>query len=77
MMKITPITVTIRELTEHYHDDGDNGVFAYDNRLTVRPSFQREFVYSDSQRNAVIETVKNEFPLKNVFLFVLLWIVRS
>lgn len=29
-MKITPIQVTIKELTKNYSDDGDNGVFGYE-----------------------------------------------
>ena len=36
-MKITPIQITIADLTKNYKDDG------YDGRLTIRPSFQREF----------------------------------
>ena len=32
-MKITPIQVTIADLTNSYKDDGDGGVFGYDNRL--------------------------------------------
>lgn len=32
-MKITPIQVTIADLTKNYKDDGDSGVFGYDNCL--------------------------------------------
>ena len=42
-MKITPIQVTIADLTKNYKDDGDNGVFGCDDRLTIRPAYQREF----------------------------------
>lgn len=42
-MEITPIQITIADLTKNYKDDGDGGVFGYDGRLTIRPSFQREF----------------------------------
>lgn len=34
-MKITPIPVTIADLTKKYKDDGDGGVFGYDGRLTI------------------------------------------
>lgn len=46
-MKITPTQVTIADLTKNYKDDGDGGVFGYDDRLTIRPAYQREFVYKD------------------------------
>lgn len=62
-MKITNLTVTVRELTENYIDDIDKGVYGYNNRLTIRPPYQREFVYKDKQRNAVIDTVFKGFPL--------------
>ena len=52
-MKITPIQVTIADLTKNYKDDGDGGVFGYDDRLTIRPAYQREFVYKDKQRDLV------------------------
>ena len=50
-MKITPIQITIADLTKNYKDDGDGGVFGYDDRLTIRPAYQREFVYKDKQRD--------------------------
>ena len=42
-MKITPIQVTLADLAENYKDDGDGGVFGYNNRLTIRPAYQREY----------------------------------
>ena len=39
-MEITPIHVTIANLTKNYKDDGDGGVFDYDDRLTIRPAYQ-------------------------------------
>lgn len=32
-MKIMPIQVTVADLTKNYSDDGEGGVFGYDNRL--------------------------------------------
>jgi len=32
-MQITPIQVTIADLTKNYSDNGDGGVFGYDGRL--------------------------------------------
>lgn len=62
-MKITPYRVTVAELTKHYTDDGEGGVYGYDDRLVLRPKFQREYIYSDKKRNAVIDTVMKSFPL--------------
>ena len=65
-MDITFKEITVRELVEGYQDLGEDGVFGYDSKLDIRPPYQREFVYKDQQRNAVINTVTKDFPL-NVF----------
>ena len=59
--------ITIEELVKGYHDDGDGGVQGYDSRLDIRPPFQREFVYKDNQRDAVINTVQRGFPLNVMY----------
>lgn len=51
-----------------YTDKGEDGVYGMGGRLNIRPSYQREFVYKDKQRDAVIDTVVNDFPL-NVLYF--------
>ena len=66
-MKITPMTIKIHELCENYVDDGDDGVFGYDGKLTIRPSFQREFIYKDKQRDSVIHSVRRGFPLNVMY----------
>lgn len=66
-MKITPIQVTIDDLAKNYKDDGDGGVFGYDNRLTIRPSYQREFVYKDRQRDLVVDSVMKNRPLNVMY----------
>ena len=58
-MKIQLKEITIKELSESYKDSDENGVVAYGGKLDVRPQFQREFVYKDEQRKAVIETILN------------------
>ncbi len=70
-MKIDLNEITIRDLVEDYHDDGEGGVRGYGGKLDIRPSFQREFVYRDKQRDAVIETINKGFPLN-----VMYWAVR-
>lgn len=66
-MKITEKKIKISDLCKGYTDDGEGGVYAYDNKLTVRPAYQREFVYKDKQRDAVIETVRKGFPLNVMY----------
>ena len=71
-MKIELKEITIRELTEDYKDDGENGVAGYVGRLDIRPPYQREFIYKDKQRDAVIDTVTKNYPLN-----VMYWAVRE
>ncbi len=71
-MKIELHKITVRELTEGYVDNQEAGVKAYGGKLDVRPPFQREFVYNDKERDAVIDTIVNNFPLN-----VMYWSVRD
>ncbi len=71
-MKIDLNEITVRDLVENYHDDGEGGVRGLGGKLDIRPPFQREFVYKDKQRDAVIETINNGFPLN-----VMYWAVRD
>lgn len=56
-MKIELREVTIREVCSGYINNQEGGVVGYGGRLNIRPKYQREFVYKDRQRDAVIETV--------------------
>lgn len=71
-MNIELKEVTIEELTKGYEDNEENGVFSYDGKLDIRPPYQREFVYADKQRNAVIDTITKNFPLN-----VMYWAVKE
>ncbi|MBN1182206.1 MAG: DUF262 domain-containing protein [Bacteroidales bacterium] len=71
-MKIELKEITIRELSTGYQDNEENGVIGYSGKLDIRPPFQREFVYKDKQRDAVITTVTRDFPLN-----VMYWAVRD
>lgn len=71
-MKIELKEITVRELAEGYVDNAENGVIGFGGRLDIRPPFQREFVYGDKERNAVIDTVTKQFPLN-----VMYWSVRD
>jgi uncharacterized protein with ParB-like and HNH nuclease domain len=71
-MKIELKEITIRELANGYVDNLEKGVRGFGGKLDIRPPYQREFVYKDDKRNAVINTVKKNFPLN-----VMYWSVRG
>ncbi|MBI5127328.1 DUF262 domain-containing protein [Candidatus Roizmanbacteria bacterium] len=71
-MKISLQKIKIREVIKNYKDSAEEGVTAYSGKLNIRPKYQREFVYKEKQRNAVIETIKNNFPLN-----VMYWMIRE
>lgn len=71
-MNIELKEITVRELTEGYQDNNENGVVGYGGKLDIRPPYQREFIYKDKQREAVIDTVTKDFPLN-----VMYWAVRE
>lgn len=71
-MNITLKEITVRELVKGYKDNAEEGVVGYNGHLDIRPAYQREFVYNEKQRNAVINTVFNGFPLN-----VMYWAIRE
>jgi hypothetical protein len=71
-MKIELKEITVRELTNGYQDNEENGVVGYGGKLDIRPPYQREFVYGIKEREAVIDTVTKDFPLN-----VMYWAVRE
>lgn len=71
-MKIELLEVTIRELAESFVDNDEGGVTGYSGMLDIRPAYQREFIYKDKQRDAVVNTVRKNFPLN-----VMYWAVRE
>ncbi|MBQ3634580.1 MAG: DUF262 domain-containing protein [Bacteroidales bacterium] len=66
-MKIEFRQVTIRELYEGYENNDEGGVKAFGGLLDVRPPYQREFIYGDAEKKAVIKTVMNGFPLNVMY----------
>ncbi len=71
-MKIELKEITVRELAEGYEDKAEGGVVGFGGKLDIRPPYQREFIYKDKQRDAVINTVTKNFPLN-----VMYWAVRE
>lgn len=71
-MKITEKKITVREVTEGYFNDAEEGVTALNDQLDIRPKYQREFVYDDKKRNEVIRTIMKGLPLN-----VMYWVDRG
>lgn len=71
-MEIELKEITIEALSKNYVDNAEEGVLGYDGRLDIRPPYQREFIYKEKQRDAVIDTVIKNFPLN-----VMYWSVRD
>lgn len=71
-MKIELKEITVRDLTNGYQDNEENGVVGFGGKLDIRPPYQREFIYKDKQRDAVINTITKDFPLN-----VMYWAVRE
>lgn len=71
-MNIELKEITIAELTKGYQNNNENGVIGFGGKLDIRPPYQREFIYKDKQREAVIDTVTKDYPLN-----VMYWAVRD
>ena len=71
-MNIELKEITIQELSNGYQDNNENGVVGFGGKLDIRPPYQREFIYKDKQRDAVINTITKNFPLN-----VMYWAVRE
>jgi hypothetical protein len=59
--------VKIKEVSNGYLNDEEEGVVGYGGILNIRPKYQREFVYKNEQRSSVIETVQKSFPLNVMY----------
>lgn len=59
--------IKVREVINGYKDDGENGVVGYGGKLNIRPVFQREFIYGEKERDAVIKTLRQGFPLNTMY----------
>ena len=71
-MNIVLKELTIQELSDGFEDNAENGVVGFGGALDIRPPYQREFIYKDKQRDAVINTITKNFPLN-----VMYWAVRD
>jgi hypothetical protein len=66
-MKIELKEIAVRDVVNGYINNDESGCRAFDRKLNIRPAYQREFIYKEGQRNAVIETVKKNFPLNVMY----------
>jgi uncharacterized protein with ParB-like and HNH nuclease domain len=66
-MQIKLREISVREVTAGYINNQEDGVVGYGGLLNIRPKYQREFVYRDKQRDAVIETLMRDFPLNVLY----------
>lgn len=72
-MKIELHEIKVSQLCEGFEDkEKEAGVVGYGGKLDIRPPYQREFIYKDKQRDAVIDTVRKNYPLN-----VMYWAVRE
>ena len=66
-MQIQLKEITIREVANGYQNSDEEGVVGFGGNLNIRPKYQREFVYKDTQRDSVIQTVQKYFPLNVMY----------
>ena len=67
-MKIDLQPIKVVDLVKDYfRDDESSQVSGYGGILNIRPKYQREYVYDDKKRNAVIDTVIKGFPLNTIY----------
>lgn len=66
-MEITEKKITIRDIVEGYDNDDEKGIRGYGGKLDIRPPYQREFIYSDKDKEAVIHSVLNNYPLNVMY----------
>lgn len=66
-MKIELHEIPVRDIVNGYIDSAENGVVGYGGKLNIRPAFQREFIYKDKQREEVVHTVRQGFPLNVMY----------
>lgn len=66
-MEIKLENIKVREVVNGYKDDGEDGVVGYGGKLNIRPAFQRAFIYGEKERDEVIKTLRQGFPLNTMY----------
>lgn len=66
-MKIQLKEIPVRDVAQNFVNNEEEGVIGCGGKLNIRPKYQREFIYKDAQRDAVIDTVRKDFPLNVMY----------
>lgn len=66
-MEIKLKNIPVRDVVAGYEDKEEEGVRGYNDRLNIRPAYQREFIYGQKERDAVIRTVRSGYPLNTMY----------
>ena len=66
-MEIELKLIKVKDVFKGFVDNDDDGVFAFDGKLAIRPPYQREFVYDSDKSEAVLQTVIKSFPLNIMY----------
>ena len=77
-MKIIEQKIKVGELVKGFdiadYNSSDEDIFCYDGKLNCRPAYQRNYVYDDERKAAVIETILKGYPSKTQFpLSIMYW----
>jgi Protein of unknown function DUF262/HNH endonuclease len=66
-MKIELQKIKIGDVVKNYVDNDEEGITGYNNLLNIRPKYQREFIYNDKERKAVIDSIRRDLPLNTMY----------
>lgn len=66
-MIIEPRNTKLRCVFNGYVDNGEDGVHGLCGDLDIRPAYQREFIYDQKDRDAVVRTALNGYPLNSMY----------
>ena len=67
-MDIKLYEISVRDVFDGYENNEETGqVVAYGGKLNVRPAYQREFVYDDKKKVAVMHSILHQFPLNVMY----------
>lgn len=67
-MEIKLYEISVRDVFDGYENDEESGrVVAFGGKLNVRPAYQREFVYDDKKKVAVMNSILQNFPLNVMY----------
>jgi len=71
-MQIELKRIKIKDVVAGYKNNNEEGVIGFSGKLNIRPSYQREFVYSPKQQEAVINSIQKNYPLNVIY-----WVVNE